>query len=89
MSSHSDSDGVGSIPASPDARNVALLLCQERFNEVGLSASLNNRVSGPSCRLSSAARQATGEQASPASGETGAERVATAAGRGADSDGEA
>ncbi len=37
MSSHSDLDGMGSIPASPDARNVPLLLCQERFNEASLS----------------------------------------------------
>jgi hypothetical protein len=31
--------GMGSIPASPDsdARNVPLLLCQERFNEASLS----------------------------------------------------
>ncbi len=36
-SSHSDSDGMGSIPASPDARNVPLLLCQERFNDASLS----------------------------------------------------
>ena len=26
-------DGMGSIPAIPDARNVPLLLCHERFNE--------------------------------------------------------
>ncbi len=36
MSSHSDSDGMGSIPASPDALHVPLLLCQERFNEASL-----------------------------------------------------
>ncbi len=36
VSSHSDSDGMGSIAASPDARNVPLLLCQERFNEASL-----------------------------------------------------
>jgi len=28
-----DLDGMGSIPAIPDARNVPLLLCHERFNE--------------------------------------------------------
>ncbi len=28
---------MGSIPASPDARNVPLLLCLERFNEASLS----------------------------------------------------
>ncbi len=28
-----DSDGMGSIPAIPDARNVPLLFCHERFNE--------------------------------------------------------
>jgi hypothetical protein len=27
---------MGSIPASPDARNVPLLLCHERFNEASL-----------------------------------------------------
>ena len=27
---------MGSIPASPDALNVPLLLCQERFNEASL-----------------------------------------------------
>ena len=36
MSSHSDLDGMGLIPASPDARNVPLLLCQERFHEASL-----------------------------------------------------
>ena len=37
MSSHSaDLDGMGSIPASPDALNVPLLLCQERFNAASL-----------------------------------------------------
>ena len=36
VSGHSDSDGMGSIPASPNARNVPLLLCQERFNEASL-----------------------------------------------------
>ena len=36
MSGHSDSDGMGSNPASPDARNLPLLLCQERFNEASL-----------------------------------------------------
>ncbi len=36
VSSHSDSDGMGSIPASPDALSVPLLLCQERFNEASL-----------------------------------------------------
>ncbi len=36
VSSHSDSDGVVSIPASPDALHVPLLLCQERFNEASL-----------------------------------------------------
>ncbi len=29
-------DGMGSIPASPNALNVPLLLCQERFNEASL-----------------------------------------------------
>jgi hypothetical protein len=43
VSGHSDSDGMGSIPASPDARNVPFLLCQERFNE----ASLPVRSYGP------------------------------------------
>ncbi len=37
VSSHSDLDGMDSIPASPDARNVPLLLCQERFNGASLS----------------------------------------------------
>ncbi len=37
VSSHSDSDGKGSIPASPDALHVPLLLCQELFNEASLS----------------------------------------------------
>ena len=36
VSSHSDSDGMGSIPVSPYALNVPLLLCQERFNEASL-----------------------------------------------------
>ena len=36
VSSRSDSDGMGSIPANPDALNVPLLLCQERFNEASL-----------------------------------------------------
>ena len=31
-----DSDGMGSIPAIPDAQNVPLLLCHERFNEACL-----------------------------------------------------
>ena len=30
---------MGSIPASPDAVHVPLLLCQERFNEASLPAS--------------------------------------------------
>ena len=38
MSSHSDCDGMGSIPAIPNARNVPLLLCHERFNEASLLA---------------------------------------------------
>ncbi len=37
-SSHSDSDGMGSIPAIPDARNLPLLLCHEWFNEASLPA---------------------------------------------------
>ena len=36
VSSHSDSDGMGSIPVSPNALNVPFLLCQERFNEASL-----------------------------------------------------
>jgi hypothetical protein len=31
-----DCDGMGSIPAIPEARSVPLLLCHERFNEAGL-----------------------------------------------------
>ena len=37
-SSLSDSDGMGSIPAILDARNVPLLLCHKRFNEASLPA---------------------------------------------------
>ncbi len=33
VQSHSDLDGVGSIPAIPNARNVLSLLCHELFNE--------------------------------------------------------
>ncbi len=51
MSSHSDSDGMGSIPASSDAQNVPLLLCQERFNEASLSES--NYLFGPLGRFES------------------------------------
>ena len=36
ISTHSDSDGMGSIPASPNAPNVPLLLCQGRFDEASL-----------------------------------------------------
>ncbi len=35
-SSHFDSDGMGSIPAIPDAQNVPLLLCHELFNVASL-----------------------------------------------------
>ena len=35
-SSHPDSDGMGTIPAIPYARNVPLLLCHELFNEASL-----------------------------------------------------
>ena len=31
-----DCDGMGSIPATPEARNVPLLPCHERFNEASL-----------------------------------------------------
>jgi hypothetical protein len=31
-----DCDGMGSIPAIPEAQNVPLLLCHERFNEASL-----------------------------------------------------
>ncbi len=34
---------MGSIPASPDARNVPWLLCQERSNEASLSAKYAKR----------------------------------------------
>ena len=33
---------MGSIPASPYARNVTLLLCQERFNEASLPVENGN-----------------------------------------------
>ncbi len=33
-----DCDGMVSIPASPDARNVPLLICRERFYEASLPA---------------------------------------------------
>jgi hypothetical protein len=36
VQSHSDLDGVGSIPAIPNARYVPSLLCHERFNEASL-----------------------------------------------------
>ncbi len=36
--SDSDSDGMGSISAKPDARKVPLLLCHERFDEASLPA---------------------------------------------------
>ena len=36
MSALFNSDGMGSIPAIPHARNVPLLLCNERFNEASL-----------------------------------------------------
>ena len=41
VSSHSDSDGMGSIPAIPDAQNVPLLLCLELFNEARLLVSVS------------------------------------------------
>ncbi len=41
VQSHSDLDGVGSIPAIPNARYVPSLLCHERFDEASL----------PVCRL--------------------------------------
>ncbi len=34
VQSHSDLDGVGSIPAIPDARYVPSLLCHERYYNV-------------------------------------------------------
>ena len=36
VQSHSYLDGVGSIPAIPNARYVPSLLCHERFSEVSL-----------------------------------------------------
>ena len=36
VSSHSDLESMGSIPAIADARNVSMLLCQKRFNEASL-----------------------------------------------------
>jgi hypothetical protein len=45
VSSHSDSNGMGSIPTSPDALNVPLLLYQEQFNEASLP------VVGVDCKL--------------------------------------
>ena len=36
-SSHSDSDGMGSIPTIPNAQIVPFLLCHERFDEACLS----------------------------------------------------
>jgi hypothetical protein len=47
VSGHSDSDGMGSIPASHDARNVPLLLCQERCNEASLPGSEINAPNTP------------------------------------------
>jgi hypothetical protein len=38
VQSHSDLDGVGSIPAIPNARYVPSLLCHELFNEASLPA---------------------------------------------------
>ncbi len=40
-SSHSDFDGMGSIPAIPNARKVALLLCPGRFDKASLPDQLN------------------------------------------------
>ncbi len=38
VQSHSDLDGVVSIPAISNARNVPFLLCHEQFNEASLLA---------------------------------------------------
>ena len=40
VQSYSDLDGVGSIPAIPNARYVHSLLCHERFNEASLPGPL-------------------------------------------------
>ncbi len=36
-----DSNGVGSIPAIPNAQNVLSVLCHERFNEASLPACMS------------------------------------------------
>jgi hypothetical protein len=40
MSGHSHLDGICSIPAIPNARNVPVLLCQAGFNEASLPGGL-------------------------------------------------
>ena len=45
VQSHSDLDGVGSIPAIPNARYVPSLLCRERFNKASLPAALLQQYS--------------------------------------------
>ncbi len=45
---------MGSIPARPDALNVPLLLCQERFNEASLS-DMKYEIIGQCSILSNAA----------------------------------
>ncbi len=49
MSSQLDCDSIcmGSIPAVPDARNVPLLLCHERYNEASLPDRLDIWELGP------------------------------------------
>ena len=40
---------MGSIPTSPDTRNVPLLLCQELFNEASLSAAAISNLMKLAC----------------------------------------
>ncbi len=42
VQSHSDLDGVGSIPAIPNARYVPSALCHERYNEARLPEYAND-----------------------------------------------
>ena len=44
MSSQSDSDGMGSIPATPNARNVPLFLCHQRTNEASLYVKMEREI---------------------------------------------
>jgi hypothetical protein len=46
---HSNLDGVGSIPAIPNAQYVPSLLCHEQFNEASLPDIITHETPIPDC----------------------------------------